>query len=106
MNQAEMLMYAAQLARWLNEELGRQEIDTRRKEKYRSVEGPWRVGKTEKDRRSGAFMRNENNKAARRDWKRGEPWPFHTCNGKRNRHRWTGKGKKTVILGRKEKYAS
>lgn len=50
-----------------------------------------RVGKTAKDRASGAASRNEANKAARREWRnesRGQqklvPFPAHTLGGKGN----------------------
>ena len=45
-----------------------------------------RLGKTKKDRASGAHERNRNNKLERDRWaKDGGKFPSHTCNGKRNR---------------------
>ena len=66
-----------------------------------------RVGKTAKDRASGAYARSVDNQKARAAWsqqdrlaggKLEEPFPRLTCNGKKNRTRWTGKGNTTVIV--------
>ena len=52
-----------------------------------------RVGKTHKDRNSGAKARNYTNKMQRASWcKDGGDFPFSTCNGKKNVFMFTGKG--------------
>ena len=64
-----------------------------------------RIGKTEKDRKNGAFARNTLNKRTRADYQlevmlnpRGtHTFPHRTCNGKKNRHRFTGKNNTTII---------
>lgn len=63
-----------------------------------------RTGKTEKDRKSGAKERAAANMAARREFDQQTrnspvPFPVHACNGKKNRHRWTGKCDITVVRG-------
>jgi len=50
-----------------------------------------RTGKTQKDRESGAFVRNAENKAKRATWSQSSTstnanFPRETCNGKRNRY--------------------
>lgn len=63
-----------------------------------------RRGKTVKDRRNGAQARNRANKLERVAWQhRGtssppthDNFPYTTCNGKRNKTRWTGKDNKTM----------
>ena len=58
-----------------------------------------RVGKTAKDRERGVQQQNYENKASRRAWdKDGGVFPASTCNGKKNRFCFTGKGGKTVFL--------
>lgn len=65
-----------------------------------------RLGKTAKDRKSGAQARNATNKAARNEWraacidndKANPPFPRLSCNGKKNRSRYTGKGGAQVVL--------
>lgn len=65
-----------------------------------------RIGKTEKDRKSGAQARNASNKAQRDAWrsactandKINPPFPKHSCNGKKNRSRYTGKDGVQVVL--------
>ncbi len=52
--------------------------------------GQLRLGKTARDHKSGAWNRNARNKQERAEWnqdsKRSQnTFPFHTCNGKRNR---------------------
>ena len=52
-----------------------------------------RQGKTQRDRENSCGPRNAGNKGTRTAWMRGEmkepngdnPFPKHTCNGKRNR---------------------
>lgn len=59
-----------------------------------------RPGKTQRDRDSGQHSRNLSNRRERAAWQndsRGSKFPSHTCNGKRNRNRWTGKGGKVVV---------
>lgn len=66
-----------------------------------------RLGKTAKDRAAGAASRNASNKRERVEYQheqgllpavsRGKGFPSHTCNGKSNHRRYTGKGNKTVI---------
>ncbi len=58
-----------------------------------------RKGKTAKDRASGASARNEGNKSARVAWQHDNKasFPIVSCNGKKNKHRFTGKGNTTVI---------
>lgn len=62
-----------------------------------------RVGKTAKDHANHAHARAENNRLARVVWQKSngrtkEPFPCSSCNGKRNRVRWTGKGGVTINL--------
>lgn len=57
----------------------------------------FRKGKTQKDRSRGVLARSSANKQARADWNNektgtrnnsssgGGAFPYHTCNGKRNR---------------------
>jgi len=51
--------------------------------------GIMRPGKTARDKANGKPARNQANKAERTAWMKsktlGEPFPKHTCNGKRNR---------------------
>lgn len=59
-----------------------------------------RKGKTEKDRKRGTLRQNEQNRMARASWQgvsSKESFPWKTCNGKRNRSQWTGKGNQTVF---------
>ena len=59
-----------------------------------------RWGKTEKDRSSGAKERRDHNLALRVEWEhdpKSTRFPKVACNGKKNRHRWTGKGGNTVV---------
>jgi len=58
-----------------------------------------RLGKTKKDHKSGAHSRCISNKQERGDWQRNhrrdsglDNFPWHTCNGKRNRTRMAVKG--------------
>lgn len=47
-----------------------------------------RIGKTEKDHKSGAWGRCIKNKQERAEWQndpKNHQFPKHTCNGKRNR---------------------
>lgn len=51
-----------------------------------------RTGKTQRDHKSGAWARCIANKRARADWQNANknsrgPFPYKTCNGKRNKHR-------------------
>jgi len=64
-----------------------------------------RQGKTAKDRASGASARSSSNKSARVTWQHDAKTAFPTtsCNGKKNRHRYTGKGNTTVILSNSNK---
>ena len=64
-----------------------------------------RIGKTAKDRQNGAKSRNHANKLERAAWRNqserdrdNRNFPFRTCNGKRNRHRWIARGNVQVIL--------
>lgn len=69
-----------------------------------------RKGKTQKDLNSGSTARNQQNKREREAWfqaqgmlpstMRGKNFPVTTCNGKKNHHRYTGKGNITVICGK------
>jgi hypothetical protein len=65
-----------------------------------------RFGKTKKDKASGAHARRLDNQQARANWsnrsnndRSNANFPTMTCNGKKNRHRYTGKGNQTVIIG-------
>ena len=63
-----------------------------------------RIGKTTKDRASGASQRNHENKLARMEFDQQTSqhpvsFPVHACNGQKNRSRFTGKGNKTIIRG-------
>ena len=81
-----LLDYEAQLLRWRREAEYEAAKEQRGKGKNKNVEGLVRKGKTHKDRSSGAQARNEENKFTRAEWGRtGGPFPYHTCNGKRNR---------------------
>ncbi len=77
--------YEAQLLRWRREA----EFEAAREQRSggkKKPKGLIRHGKTRKDRSSGAFQRNDANKQARAAWgQSGGPFPWHTCNGKRNR---------------------
>lgn len=45
-----------------------------------------RVGKTEKDRKSGSWGQRFSNREQRNSWlKNGGPFPSGSCNGKKNR---------------------
>lgn len=64
-----------------------------------------RIGKTRKDHESGAHARRIANRQARAAWNNSrdsagkmDPFPVSACNGKRNRHRVTGKKGETVFL--------
>lgn len=58
-----------------------------------------RIGKTAKDHNSGAHSNRFKNRAARVSWYMNrDAFPKTACNGKKNRHRYTGKGNKTVML--------
>lgn len=64
-----------------------------------------RIGKTNRDRMGEASKRNRENKAKRSAWRNSHdgmnsreiPFPFESCNGKRNRYRVT-MGNDTVII--------
>ena len=99
--------YQAQLLRWRKEA----EYDSavsERKERGNAKQkrpGQFRKGKTRRDVANGCQVRNESNKAARREWNNTSTlkrthsnFPWHTCNGKRNRIRITGVGGKTILL--------
>lgn len=105
-NTLDIMQVAEQYSRWLHEAEIQHERDTQRAEKKKkSIEGLVRRGKTRRDHGSGSHARHLANKDTRSFYykesagKRG-PFPWHTCNGKRNRHRWTGKDKQTIILNR------
>lgn len=64
-----------------------------------------RFGKTAKERASGVHANRFNNRVRRAAWQHSQhspgptdPFPVTACNGKRNRHRVTGKGGETVYL--------
>lgn len=65
----------------------------------------YRLGKTQRDARSHAKQRNYENKQARAAWNNEQTmrrsqntFPFHSCNGKRNRSVITGhKGTRRVL---------
>ena len=64
-----------------------------------------RVGKTKKDRNSGAKARNYNNKMVRATWcKEGGDFPISTCNGKKNVFMFTGKKGIPVFTNGKKKF--
>ena len=63
----------------------------------------FRVGKTRRERSSGAAAKRLENRDLRVGWQHDDKstilsFPFHTCNGKKNRNEWTGKGGKRVIV--------
>lgn len=69
-------------------------------------QGVPRVGKTARDRQSGYFARRMANRDARNEYIRkcvsevnlsNLAFPYHACNGQRNRSRWTGKNNKAVF---------
>lgn len=51
--------------------------------------GQFRIGKTSRDHKSGAWLRCQKNKQARAEYQNDSKMSFrdiaHTCNGKRNR---------------------
>lgn len=59
-----------------------------------------REGKTKRDKRTGSHRNRFANRADRVAWQHGtgadsptqNNFPYKSCNGKRNRTRWTGKG--------------
>lgn len=62
-----------------------------------------RVGKTAKDKASGAERRNYENKESRANWSNDARrslanFPFNSCNGKRNRTVVTGRGNTRVTI--------
>jgi len=58
-----------------------------------------RIGKTQKDRATGAQNRAYANRQARADWQNnGGTFPYANCNGKRNRTVFTGKGNQRIVL--------
>lgn len=86
----------SQILRWMKQA---HEEDTK-KEKRRKV---FRHGKTSRDRNSGRQAKAAENRDLRVGWQHDGKstilsFPFHTCNGKRNRNEWTGKGGKRVIV--------
>ncbi len=66
-----------------------------------------RIGKTARERESGVHENRFANRDLRVSWqheasgKAKVAFPATACNGKKNRHRWTGKGGKTVLAGTK-----
>ena len=56
------------------------------KEMSAAMKDKVRVGKTARDKKSGAWARNATNKLARASWSNGaeKQFPAHTCNGKGN----------------------
>jgi len=102
-----VLEIAEQMQRWRREAEFEAAKDQRKESKDGKTKKPgsFRKGKTYRDRERGAAARNESNKAARRAWNNTTTgtrshanFPWHTCNGKRNRIMFTGKGGKTVRL--------
>jgi hypothetical protein len=64
-----------------------------------------RNGKTAKDRRNGYESRRNANRDARNAYCNNQKaenreFPFHACNGKRNRYRVTGPNGQTVFVKR------
>ena len=58
-----------------------------------------RVGKTKKDKARNAANTAYQNREARASWQNnGGPFPYANCNGKRNRHLFTGRGNTQIIL--------
>lgn len=72
---------------------------TKFKSSQSSLDRMRREGKTKKDHARGAKRKNEDNKAARASWQGDAKvsFPWSSCNGKRNRYQWTGKGNSTVF---------
>lgn len=65
-----------------------------------------RVGKTAKDAANGAKRRNADNKQSRASWQGDNRasisnFPYNSCNGKRNRTVYTGKGNERVTVSYK-----
>ena len=58
-----------------------------------------RPGKTAKDHKSGAWGNRFVNRDLRTAWMQDAKtaFPIGTCNGKKNRRRWTGKGNLTIV---------
>jgi hypothetical protein len=66
-----------------------------------------RIGKTAKDKKTGSHARRIENNEQRAEWSRlsnteqdRTRFPVHTCNGKKNRTRITGKKGKQKVLNR------
>ena len=65
----------------------------------------FRPGKTRNDRNRGNQNKNAENKAIRAEWQNDSKstvatFPWHTCNGKRNRRQYTGKAGATIEITR------
>lgn len=68
-------------------------------------DGRVRYGKTQRDRANGYFSRKMANRDARNAYCNDQKavnttFPYHACNGQRNRFRITDPGKKTIFLRR------
>ena len=70
--------------------------------------GSIRQGKTKRDHKSGAWARNQDNKNERADWRQQSEktrsqanFPWHTCNGKKNRSLDNHHNPITIIPGMK-----
>jgi hypothetical protein len=89
----------SQIARWLRQ--ADREANAEKKVKRKI----YRVGKTRRDRNAGRQLQNEENKMLRREYQKDtssrKTFPWHTCNGKKNRHQYTGKGGKQILVERK-----
>lgn len=73
-----------------------------KEEKAKLVVHEPRIGKTKRDRASGAHDRNYANKLARADWNRNinasqSNFPYETCNGKRNRRFIIRRGERVEV---------
>jgi hypothetical protein len=88
----------ARLSRWMAQAYNQEERNKPPK--------IFRRGKTNRDRNRGCISQNTSNKQVRADWQKETgrskgPFPWHTCNGKRNRRQFTGKGGNTITIERK-----
>lgn len=58
-----------------------------------------RVGKTKKDKANNAQHTAYANREARASWQNnGGDFPYAHCNGKRNRHLYTGRGNTQIVM--------
>lgn len=85
------------LIRWAAQAAMGSEREARLEAKRRTIR---REGKTARDHASGSHGGHLDNKLERSEYYRdskNNSFPWHTCNGKRNRQRWTGRNHQEII---------